>query len=56
VAAGDLPSERLDSYLKLVAERAHQERQQDQRALLEEKRRWKIITKAANKHMKDKRK
>jgi ribosome biogenesis GTPase len=55
VDAGDLPQERYDSFLKLAAEQEHQARQQDQRALLEQKRKWKVISKAANKHIKDKR-
>lgn len=55
VADGRLSTGRLESYHKLQDEQAYQNRMQDQRAQLEEKRRWKIITKAANKHMRDKR-
>ncbi len=55
VTDGELTATRLESYRKLQLEQAHQLRQQDQRAQLEQKRRWKILTKAANKHIKDKR-
>ena len=55
VTAGELPQTRYDSFLKLAAEREHQHRQLDERAMLEEKRMWKVITKAANKHIKEKR-
>jgi ribosome biogenesis GTPase len=55
VASGDLPDARYESYAKLSAEREYQQRQLDERALLEEKRKWKVITKAANKHIKEKR-
>jgi ribosome biogenesis GTPase / thiamine phosphate phosphatase len=55
VDAGTLGGERLESYLKLQDELAHLHRQQDERALIEEKRRAKVITKAANKHIKSKR-
>lgn len=54
VAAGDLPEERLESYLKLASEREHQTRQQDERALLEDKRKAKMMSKALNKHLKNK--
>ena len=37
-----------------AAEREHQQRQLDDRAMLEEKRRTKTLTKALNKHLKDK--
>jgi ribosome biogenesis GTPase len=50
-----LPQERLDSYLKLQDELAHLERQQDQRAMLDEKRRAKIMGKALKQHLKSKR-
>ena len=53
-AAGELPMERLESFRKLAAEQAHAERQQDQRALLEQKRLWKVQTKAGNKRIKEK--
>ena len=55
VTAGELPDGRYESYLKLAAERDHHQRQLDERALLEEKRKWKVITKAANKHIREKR-
>jgi ribosome biogenesis GTPase len=55
VESGELPRDRYDSYVKLSAEREHHERQLDERALLEQKRRWKTLTKAANKHIKSKR-
>ncbi len=42
VAAGELPEHRLDSYRKLAAEQEHTERQQDARALLDEKRKGRI--------------
>jgi len=54
VAAGELAPARLDSYQKLAAEREHQSRQLDARALLEDKRRAKIMGKALNRHLKDK--
>ena len=52
---GELPAGRFESYAKLAAEREHQQRQLDERAMLEEKRRTKTLTKALNKHLKDKR-
>lgn len=54
VSAGLLPQERLDSYRKLQAEQAHQERQQDERARLERKRAGKIGAKALRARIKDK--
>jgi ribosome biogenesis GTPase len=54
VSQGDLSAARLESYRKLQLEQAHQNRQQDQRAQLEQKRRWKVLTKAANKRIKEK--
>jgi ribosome biogenesis GTPase / thiamine phosphate phosphatase len=42
---GELDPERLGAYLKLGAERRYLARQQDVRARLEEKRRWKQISK-----------
>ena len=54
VTSGDLSSLRLESYQKLQQEQAYQSRQQDQRAQLEQKRRWKVLTKAANKRIKEK--
>ena len=55
VESGDLPEGRYESYQKLVSEREYQRRQVDERALLEHKRKWKVVTKAANKHIKAKR-
>jgi ribosome biogenesis GTPase / thiamine phosphate phosphatase len=55
VEDGRLEASRLESYHKLQAEIAYVERQQDERAQIDEKRRWKVITKAANKHIKAKR-
>jgi ribosome biogenesis GTPase len=55
VEAGRLASERLDSYLKLQDEMAYLTRQQDERAQIEDKRRSKVMTKAARKHIKSKR-
>jgi ribosome biogenesis GTPase / thiamine phosphate phosphatase len=46
VAEGVLPALRLESYLQLHDELAHLARQQDQRALLEQKRRGRIGAKA----------
>ena len=50
---GRLAGGRLESYLKLQDEQAFQNRQQDQRAQLEEKRRFKVMTKALNKKLKE---
>lgn len=55
VAAGELAESRLESFRKLRSEQAHQHRQQDQRAQLDQKRLWKTLTKAANKHIREKR-
>ena len=55
IAAGTLAAGRLESFHKLQGEQAHQTRMQDQRAQLEQKRKWKVLTKAANKHIKEKR-
>ena len=55
VADGSLPQGRLDSYHKLQDEQAYQSRMQDQRAQIAEKRKWRVMTKAANKHIKEKR-
>jgi ribosome biogenesis GTPase / thiamine phosphate phosphatase len=52
VEAGTLTAGRLESYRKLQQEQAHQLRQQDQRAQLEQKRRFKIMMKSYNKHFK----
>lgn len=54
-ASGTLAASRLESFRKLAAEREHQARQLDARALLEEKRRAKVMGKALNKYLKDKR-
>ena len=54
VSAGALGQGRLDSYQKLQGEQAHHARQLDQRAQIEERRRWKVLTKAAQKRMKEK--
>jgi len=54
VETGGLTAGRLESYHKLQGEQAHQSRQADQRAQIEERRRWKVLTKAANKRMKEK--
>jgi ribosome biogenesis GTPase len=55
VVAGALPESRYEGFQKLAAEREHQARQLDARALLEEKRRAKVMGKAINKYLKDKR-
>ena len=55
VAEGTLPQGRLDSFHKLQDEQAYQSRMQDQRAQIAEKRKWRVLTKAANKHIKEKR-
>ncbi len=54
VKSGELSAPRFESYAKLAAEREFQQRQLDERALLEEKRRVKTATKALNKHLKHK--
>jgi ribosome biogenesis GTPase len=48
-----LPALRLESYQKLQREQAFQDRQQDERAQLEQKRRSKILTRALNKKLKE---
>jgi ribosome biogenesis GTPase len=55
VDAGVLARERLDSYLKLQDEIADVERQQDERAVLDEKRRSKVAGKALRQHPKTRR-
>jgi ribosome biogenesis GTPase len=50
---GTLAAARLESYRKLQQEQAFQARQQDQRAQLEQKRRFKVLTKAANKKIRE---
>ena len=52
--AGELAAIRLESYHKLQGELNHQARQQDERALIEEKRRGKIGSKALRSRLKDK--
>jgi ribosome biogenesis GTPase len=54
VDAGELAAGRLASYQKLREEQAFQSRQQDQRALIEEKRQARIGSKALQKRLKDK--
>lgn len=54
VAEGQLPAERLESYLKLQDELAFLARQQDERAQLEEKRRSKVMGKALKARLKQK--
>ena len=54
VASGALAVDRLESFRKLNAEREHQARQLDARALLEDKRRAKVMGKALQKRLKDK--
>jgi ribosome biogenesis GTPase len=54
VAEGSLPAARLESFRKLAAEQAHAERQQDERALLDEKRKARIGSKALQKRLKEK--
>jgi ribosome biogenesis GTPase / thiamine phosphate phosphatase len=55
VKRGEFPADRFEHYRKLSLEREHQQRQIDARALLDEKRRNKTLTKALNKHLKNKR-
>jgi ribosome biogenesis GTPase len=55
VTDGRVTQDRYDSYHKLQQEMAYLERQQDERAQIEEKRRGKVLTKAANRHIKAKR-
>jgi ribosome biogenesis GTPase len=50
LAAGELEAARLASWRKLEKELKHVAVLQDQRAQIEEKRRWKVIHKAARKH------
>jgi ribosome biogenesis GTPase len=49
VERGELPAQRLESYLKLQDERRHMEEKYDERLQQEAKRRGKILSKAANK-------
>jgi ribosome biogenesis GTPase / thiamine phosphate phosphatase len=55
VESGTLAPGRLESYHKLQNEQAFHARQVDQRAQIEERRRWKVLTKAAEKRIKEKR-
>ncbi|HVS64349.1 MAG TPA: ribosome small subunit-dependent GTPase A [Thermoanaerobaculia bacterium] len=50
VESGALPTKRLSSYHKMVAELEALERRQETAAKLEEKRKWRTIHKAARKH------
>jgi ribosome biogenesis GTPase / thiamine phosphate phosphatase len=54
IAAGDLSAGRLESYHKLQGEQAHQARQLDQRAEIDEKRRAKAGAKALRKRLNEK--
>ncbi len=54
ILSGTLSSGRLESYHKLLAEQAHQTRQMDQRAQIDEKRKTKTIMKAHRKRLNDK--
>jgi ribosome biogenesis GTPase len=54
VAAGTLAAWRLEGYHKLQDEQAHQSRQLDQRALIDEKRRAKAGARALQKRSREK--
>jgi ribosome biogenesis GTPase len=54
VERGELPARRLESFLKLAGEQQHHTRQQDQRALLDQKRNSRIASKALSRRLKDK--
>ena len=54
VDAGAIAVDRLESYYKLTAEQAHQDRRKDERGLIEEKRRGRIGAKSLRKVLKDK--
>ena len=54
VDEGVLSVGRLNSYHKLQDEQAYQSRQLDLRAHIEQRRRWKVLTKAAQKRMREK--
>jgi len=54
VDRGDLSPGRIGSYLKLQDEQAHQARQMDQRAQIDEKRRSKAASKALARRITDK--
>jgi ribosome biogenesis GTPase len=53
-AAGTLAPERLASFHKLADEQRYQESKQDERARIQEKRQSRILTKAANKRIREK--
>jgi ribosome biogenesis GTPase / thiamine phosphate phosphatase len=55
VDEGRVPADRLASYLQLQNELAYLARQQDERALIEHKRKGKIGAKALRQHVKSKR-
>jgi ribosome biogenesis GTPase len=55
VGRGDLAEGRLESYQKLGAEQRFQDRQQDQRTRIEEKRRGRVGAKALRKRLREKR-
>jgi len=54
IGAGEVPAGRLENYHKLQDEQAHQARQLDQRAQIEEKRRSKTAAKALQKRLNEK--
>jgi ribosome biogenesis GTPase len=54
ISSGTLDRGRLESYQKLQGEQAYHARQLDERAQIQERRRWKVLTKAAQKRMKEK--
>ena len=49
-ARGEITSERLESYRKLLAEARHHEVMIDKFAALEQKRKWKVMHKAVKRH------
>ncbi len=53
VEAGDLPAERLESYLKLMRESRNAAIRADARLMSQERRRWAIISKSARKYFRD---
>lgn len=54
IGVGEVPAGRLESYHKLQDEQAHQARQMDQRAQIDEKRRSKTAAKALQKRLNEK--
>ena len=52
--SGELAPGRYENYLKLATEREYQQRQLDDRAMLEAKRQSKVVSKAANRYIKAK--